>query len=270
MIKLSPTTSNLPTVTVVIPTHNRRELIGSAINSALRQTHAPHEIIVVDDASVDNTSDYLLRAYPNVIVHRLRRCSGACVARNAGIDKANSDYVAFLDSDDTFLPNKLEVQLRAMVDTNSQYATCGYRTENGTDLLTDVQPESKLARFNFRGGTSGLICEKTTLEKARFDPHMLAAQDWDLFLRLSENARGVHCPLALYNYGTSESNRITRSKRRRFIGHVQLYRKNILHTERATLRNRISHRIIQTHLASDIKACRSLHSITGKLYKLVR
>lgn len=267
---LSSQEKGMPTVAIVIPSYNRRRTIGAAIQSALNQSCKPNQIIVVDDASSDGTFEYVSKLYPGVTIIRMRERGGACVARNNGIKQAEADYVAFLDSDDTFMPNKIEYQLHAISETGSKYATCGFLSERGLDTLTTSYPESRLARFNFRGGTSGLICEKSVIEKVLFDSTMLAAQDWDVFLRLSEIASGVHCPKALYAYGTSEGNRISRSKRRRFLGHVQLYRKNIANTNRATLRNKICHKLIQVSLAADIKSCKIAYKATGRLYRLLR
>ncbi|RQG99360.1 glycosyltransferase family 2 protein [Natrarchaeobius oligotrophus] len=105
----------MPRVSVVIPTHDRAETLPRAIDSALEQTIDDLEVVVVDDGSTDDTPS-VLSAYedPRVrpIVHATNR--GANVARNTGIDHARGEYVAFLDSDDEWLPEKLERQLEVL------------------------------------------------------------------------------------------------------------------------------------------------------------
>ncbi|WP_289044299.1 glycosyltransferase family 2 protein [uncultured Aliiroseovarius sp.] len=262
--------TNSASVSVVIPTFNRRATIGSAIESALRQSHASHEIIIVDDASTDGTVEYVSHTYPAVRILVMKERQGACSARNAGIDIATGHYIAFLDSDDEFLPNKIKTQIDALSDAQARYATSGYLTDSGHELLTKSLSEDHLIRFNFRGGTSGLLVERDLICKVRFDPRMLAAQDWDVFMRLAKQAFGVHCPAPLYRYGLSQPNRITRSRRRRLLGHVQLFNKNIAGTPGASIRNRITHRVIQAHLAADLKGCKKFSRVAGWAYRALR
>jgi glycosyltransferase involved in cell wall biosynthesis len=103
-------------VSVIIPTYNRAHLVGRAIDSALAQTHTNVELIVVDDGSIDGTYDSLKRQYatePRVVCVRQEN-KGVAGARNAGIRVARGRYVAFLDSDDTWKPWKLELQLSCL------------------------------------------------------------------------------------------------------------------------------------------------------------
>lgn len=102
-------------VSVVIPTYNRASVVGAAIESALGQTHSALEVIVVDDASTDDTPEVVRRiADPRLRYLRLAANEKSAAARNAGIDAARGGFVAFLDSDDTWLPSKLERQLDAV------------------------------------------------------------------------------------------------------------------------------------------------------------
>ncbi|MFH0794077.1 MAG: glycosyltransferase [bacterium] len=99
-------------VSVVIPTYNRRALVAEAIRSALGQTHPADEIIVVDDASTDGTAQSLEKAFGGRVVvlgHDSRK--GVSAARNTGIRASRGEWIAFLDSDDRWLPQKLERQL---------------------------------------------------------------------------------------------------------------------------------------------------------------
>ena len=97
-----------PTFTVVTPTYNRKKTILTAINSVLTQTYTDFELIVVDDGSSDDTRSVVTGLGDLRIQYQWQPNGGGSKARNVGIDAARGKYIAFLDSDDKFLPNKLE------------------------------------------------------------------------------------------------------------------------------------------------------------------
>ena len=103
----------LPFFTVVIPTYNRSKLLKGAIQSVLKQTYENFELIVVDDASTDNTKNIVKSFYDNRIRYMMNyHAKGGAGARNAGIFIAKGKWVAFLDDDDIWLPEKLESPVR--------------------------------------------------------------------------------------------------------------------------------------------------------------
>src|SRR5262245_24547581 len=102
----------MPLVTVVIPTHNRAGRVRSAIESVLHQTYADFEIVVVDDASEDGTENTVRGVLdPRVRYIRHAVARGDAAARNTGIRNSTGEYVAFLDDDDEWLPEKLRFQV---------------------------------------------------------------------------------------------------------------------------------------------------------------
>src|SRR2546425_2446463 len=111
--------TKVPTVSAVIPTYNRGHLLKNAIDSILAQTYPVHEIIIVDDGSTDGT-DEMVRSYirqkrSEVIIRYIRQENqGQSAALNRGIEKASGEWIAFLHSDDSWLPEKLERQFRAL------------------------------------------------------------------------------------------------------------------------------------------------------------
>ena len=102
-----------PTVSVIIPTYNRAHLIKRAIQSVLNQTYQDFEVIIVDDASTDNTEE-VVKSFndPRIRYIRHEKNKGAAAARNTGIKTARGKYIAFQDSDDEWLPEKLEKQMK--------------------------------------------------------------------------------------------------------------------------------------------------------------
>ena len=104
----------MPTVSIIIPTYNREQLLGRAIKSVLAQTYQDFELIIVDDGSTDNT-ERLVKSFNSEKTRyiRHRKNKGPAAARNTGIRSAKGDYIAFQDSDDEWMPEKLEKQMRA-------------------------------------------------------------------------------------------------------------------------------------------------------------
>ncbi|WP_299522924.1 glycosyltransferase family 2 protein [Winogradskyella sp.] len=110
-----------PLVSVIIPTYNRVDYLKFTIDSVINQTYPYVEIIVVDDGSSNNHTEILCKDYSHVNYIKIENSGGPCKPRNIGIDKANGKYLAFLDDDDIWLPNKLEQQVRVL-EENSEYA----------------------------------------------------------------------------------------------------------------------------------------------------
>ena len=112
-----------PLVSVIIPTYNRTDVVGNAIDSVLQQTYKKIEIIVVDDGSTDNTQDKLAQ-YRNVIKVVRQVNAGPAAARNRGVEVSRGEILAFLDSDDLWLPTKIERQVDAMQKTDKSVPCC--------------------------------------------------------------------------------------------------------------------------------------------------
>src|SRR5437764_650773 len=98
-----------PRISVVIPTYNRAALVTQAVESALAQTRPPHQIVVIDDGSTDSTPEAMAR-FGNKILYIQQKNQRVAAARNNGIRHATGDWVAFLDSDECWHRQKLEVQ----------------------------------------------------------------------------------------------------------------------------------------------------------------
>lgn len=187
----------VPDVSVVIPVRNRIASIPAAVDSVLSQRNCRLELILVDDGSTDDTPAYLatLAKHPNVTLITLPRSSGANVARNIGLAHARSDIVAFLDSDDRYLNNRLRGpvdQLRANPDLG--LVLSGFKTEkNGTEHVIAppagfYRPEQMLtavARYLLPPGTSGLTVRRSdAMAVGGFDPAVKRMQDRDFVLRM--------------------------------------------------------------------------------------
>ncbi|MGH9324466.1 MAG: glycosyltransferase family 2 protein [Vicinamibacteria bacterium] len=181
------------TVSVVIPTHNRRDLVCRAIRSVLAQTRAPGEILVVDDGSTDDTATHLSREHPEVVV-LVQENRGVSAARNRGILASRGSLIAFLDSDDEWLERKLERQLEAM-DSSPDIPLC-HTEEIWIRRGRRVNPMKKHQKF---GGhiferalprcvispSSALAHRRLFEEAGLFDESLPACEDYDLWLRVT-------------------------------------------------------------------------------------
>jgi glycosyltransferase involved in cell wall biosynthesis len=125
--------SEQPLVTIVIPTYNRHSFIGQAIASVIAQTYSNWELIIVDDGSTDCTLDTIRSIKDNrITVLELPHCGNIAMLRNIGAKSGSGEWIAFLDSDDIWVPEKLEVQLAALQKDTKQWCYGGFELMNET------------------------------------------------------------------------------------------------------------------------------------------
>ncbi len=193
-------------VSVVLPTRDHAAFLPRSLGSVLNQSERSLECIVVDDASTDGTAAWLSAVDdPRVRVVRLDRPVGAAAARNRALELAVGRFVAFQDSDDEWLPDKLERQLAAF-DASPPPAVvyCGLwidrdgkRDPAGADLLGD--PFTRILAYTGTVTTPTLVIDRAAVgEELHFDEHLPAMQEWDLLLRIAR-AHTIACvPDPLY------------------------------------------------------------------------
>lgn len=181
-------------VSVVIPSFNREQTIKRAIESVLHQTYDYLEVIVVDDCSNDNTEQVVKSINDSRVRYiKLETNSGACVARNVGVENSRGTIIAFQDSDDCWKTNKLEVQLEYMERNNLDFCSTAFTKitpSQKIDMATTAIPKEKsliwceLLNHNWVS-TQTIICKKECFNKIHFDPTIRRYQDWDLALQAS-------------------------------------------------------------------------------------
>ena len=185
-----------PIVSVIIPTYNRAHLVGRAIRSVLAQTFRDFELIVVDDSSTDDTEDVIGSfADPRIRYLRHETNRGGATARNTGIRVACGEYIAFLDSDDEWLPEKLERQLSTFLDSDLRplgVVRCGLfrllqsRWTEANPIARGWLYETILSRkLDIVGPPTLLVKRQIEGKTLMFDESLPANQDWDYLLRLS-------------------------------------------------------------------------------------
>lgn len=193
-------------ISVIIPTRNRSALVSHAVASALDQTYHDLEVVVVDDASDDDTPRILRRLAeeePRLRSVRQPRSTGASAARNAGVRAARGELIAFLDDDSVWDRRKLERQ-RALLTGQEAVVYCRHAilTPDGKWIVggkpdAAAEPLEGLLRTNYIG-TNTLLLRRDLFDAAGgFDEHLPRLQDWDLLLRLGRRSRFAFDPRVL-------------------------------------------------------------------------
>jgi glycosyltransferase involved in cell wall biosynthesis len=210
-------------ISAIIPTYNRKLQVFRAINSVLAQTLPVNEIIVVDDGSTDGTSEAIRAHYGSRVTVIRQENRGVSVARTCAIEEARSEWLAFLDSDDTWLPAKLERQFEALAALGKEYGVCftncNYIGNSAMD--TTVFEEAGLKTSLEFGplndpvpyivGKKLLICVCSLLarrslikEVGGFDEALGLVEDADLLFRLSFKTRFCYVSMPLVSIDRSK------------------------------------------------------------------
>lgn len=202
-------------ISVVIPTYNRVNTITACVQSVLSQSYPVNEIIIVDDHSTDSTLKQLngFNDYDNIIILQTEKQFGAQSARNIGIKAAKSNWIAFLDSDDEWLSNKIEKQIAVLksIDYNPMtvvHSNCYIKNINSGKKqlwqLDTVDGKNVYKQLLSESGIlfPSILTSKKALTKINYlDEDCPSYHEWDTSIRLAKYCRFVHIqePLFIYN-----------------------------------------------------------------------
>jgi glycosyltransferase involved in cell wall biosynthesis len=210
-------------VSVVIPVFNRSVTILRTIESVLSQTYPNVEAIVVDDGSTDSTRALVEGlSHPKIRLIAHQRNQGAAASRNTGMRAAEGEYLAFLDSDDEWLPDKLSVQIALLESLSPEWGmSCSafYLVAAGSQHMTIGHAPADLFMHLLStcdlGPGSTLVVKRGCIDKVGgFDEEFERLEDWDWLLRLAKYYRlaYVRRPLArIYKYGVPPADATQRS-----------------------------------------------------------
>jgi glycosyltransferase involved in cell wall biosynthesis len=219
-------------VSVVVPTFNAARFIGTTLDSLLKQTHRPLEIIVVDDESTDDTCE-IVRAYGNDVRLISQANGGVCRARNRGAAEAHGSYICFCDHDDYWYPEKLQLQLSAFADdpglgvvysrfvlwhedADGRFAQPGDVERGPGGPGIDAEESGWIYHrllLDCQVLTSSAVIRADVLrECGAFDEKLPYGEDWDLWLRISRKYRfaRMDAPLVLYRQHRTQGSRVLR------------------------------------------------------------
>lgn len=211
-------TTASPSISIIITSFNQKQYLANAIESVLKQTVPPHELVIVDDSSTDGSTE-LIQQYARRFPHMIRpffqsRNIGIPRNRNFGLSKATGDLVVFLDGDDRFLPQKLELELETLKqhpEASVVFSNIYYVDEGGHRLCKwdekGTTPTGCVLRENFsrswpRGNLyrNELMPLQAIKEVGLFDESLQIYEDWDLKIRLSSMCKVAYCPIPLVEY----------------------------------------------------------------------
>jgi glycosyltransferase involved in cell wall biosynthesis len=196
-------------VSVIVPTHNRCQLLELTLRSVFEQRNVAFEVIVVDDGSTDDTSRLLRSLADRVRVVRHERPGGVSAARNRGIAEARGRWVAFLDDDDLWAPDKLAYQLEALRHSDRRWAYAGAVEIMMNHRILAGQPPAPpervvkelMVRNMLPAGSSNVIVLKDWLPAPPvFDGRFFHSADWDLWIRLARQGPPACVPKPLVAY----------------------------------------------------------------------
>ena len=231
-------------VSIVIPTHNRPELLKRAILSVLAQTYRDFEVIVVDDGDkphaknvVDGFADVRFRYIAHEPANR-----GGSVTRNTGIKESRGEYIAFLDDDDEWLPEKLALQVEALSHAGEEVGFSATGVENVTEhgstqnkIQNGIYDFSEIVLLRFKGFiTSSLLIRRKVFDDVGFfDESLPSHQEVDLLIRITRFYKGVGIDLPLVRMNMTHHDHIGGDLARRILGrelllakHVDIYAKH--------------------------------------------
>lgn len=206
-------------VSVILPTYNRGKVIKRAVDSILSQTYSFFELIIIDDASQDDTEDVIRQINDlRIRYYKLPSNKGPSYARNYGITQARYDYVAFHDSDDEWLPRKLEFQMN-VIEQGADVVYCPYQYVKGDCMVTipaESVPREKLMGNMLESlyeankiGTPTLLLSKACLDRVGgFNEKLQCIEDWDLAIRIAQEYKIMYVdePLVKAYYSSAGVN----------------------------------------------------------------
>ena len=217
-------------VSVITPIYNCERFIAETINSVINQTYENWEMILIDDASNDKSVEivkHYTKLDKRIRLIKLKENSGVAVARNTGIKASSGRFIAFLDGDDLWDPNKLEIQIQFMIERNIGFSYTSYNviSENGIDLKKTVRAPSEIdydtLLKNTIIGCLTVVIDRDIIKEINM-PLIRTRQDWVTWLSILKRgykAYGINIPLARYRIvkGSISSNKFKTAKRNWYV-----------------------------------------------------
>lgn len=219
-------------VSIIMPSYNSAKYISEAIESVIDQTYTNWELLITDDCSTDNSRD-IIKQYAEtdsrVKLFCLNENSGAGVARNNSIKEAKGRFIAFLDSDDRWMPNKLEVQIKFMLDNGYELTYSSYDVCNQSgDIVSKV---TCLNRLSYKTLTrdNGIGCLTAIYDTKNigkiYMPTIRKRQDWGLWLSIIKKTKFAYGIKDKYLAIYRDSNGLSSSKIKLLKANFNLYNK---------------------------------------------
>ena len=261
---------NSPLVSIVIPAYKAARYIGECLQSIFAQTYENWEIIICEDGCLDDTSSIVRSMRPpsgqNIHMFTNQSNCGVSYTRNRAMEKAQGRYIAFLDADDTWEPEHLELSLRDLVENRAEFIFSGnnFINEDGNITKRDEQPSEKqlsdlinsIYTYNFIMPPAVVLDRKIIVDGYRFDESLRYGEDLDFWIRIIGNGyRWTHLAKATYNYRKHAASAM-RQTPDMIEGMLEFYRK---HFSNPNVRYSLRKRAFSDYLYNHGKMCRRIH-----------
>ncbi len=205
---------NKPLVSIIMPAYNAEKTIVESIESVLKQTYINWELIVVNDGSNDRTSALVLAFNDERVVLVKQDNGGVANARNNGINNSKGEYIAFLDSDDLWVEDKLERQIGVLV--GGKHKMCFAKTwcfrENSNqtsdcfvNISLDFDDKDKILVYDFIPVLTVLLAKDVLAEVGHFDETLRGVEDWDMWIRVLQKYEAIYLDEFLAKYRISST-----------------------------------------------------------------
>jgi len=210
----------MPTISVIIPTYNRIDLIGRALCSVYAQNDLITEVIVVDDGSTDRTVSLVKAKFPKVLVISQERC-GVSHARNRGIEAAQGEWLAFLDSDDKWLKSKIRLQIDTIrKDPKTRFVHSDEIWIRHGKRVNPMKKHKKQGGYIFKDclkrcliSPSSTMLHRSIFEEfGEFDENLQLCEDYDFWLRITAILPVSYIPTPLIQKYGGHSDQLSRSQ----------------------------------------------------------
>jgi len=253
------TSTNLPLVSVYMPTKNRLALLKVAIESVLQQSYENIELLIVDDGSTDETCAYLAdlsKSMPNLKIFRHEKSIGACAARNLAIKNARGDFITGLDDDDVFLPDRVSSLIDAYDDEyafvcSSMWWDYGAKKRliDATEMIINLS-----SQLSYNEATSQILVKRDrVIQLGGFDESFVACQDYDLWTRLIEShGNAYRISKATYIINDTGSSERMISNPKSVQGYLQFLNKFQHLMSKANLKNQAFMRLRRENLSMSL------------------
>lgn len=228
------TNNKMPLVSIITPSYNSEDFISQTIHSIINQTYSNWELLITDDCSSDSTVKVInsfIQSDKRIKLFVSNHNSGAGVARNNSIKHAQGKFIAFCDSDDQWLPKKLEKQIAFMQENDLQFSYSSYKVCNEEDKIVGsvICPKEITFRKMLKNCYVGCLTAIYDCEKLgkMYMSKIRNRQDWVLWLNILKNsgpAMGLTEPLAIYK---ERSSSISSNKLKQFKFNWNVYRKEL-------------------------------------------
>lgn len=213
-------------ISVIIPAYNCARFVGDAIESVLNQTVQPDEVIVVDDGSTDETES-VVEKFNGKVRYVYQENAGASAARNTGLDLAKGDLVSFIDADDIWVENKLEMQLDLL------YKNPEFDIIIGLLYRIPIEKTDQIIGKKIEGGEHATSLGSSLMKKevfdkiGRFDEDMIMSQDIDLFFRILESDINVLGHEDVVQFYRRHDRNMTLNEKKANLYHLKAFKKSL-------------------------------------------